>query len=386
MRPRSIREDGLVAPFAGPSSEGTQTADQRVRIVDGWVGWAFVFAAIASVVVFAALSVTYGAALEPVVASWLAVPFGMLLFLFVSKTRAPAALEAVRTRQLLGAKADYQGRFDALEARFHHPASLLLGLVPPLVVFLGYVIGAGGWDIFLLKGPRVSISWPPAPGSTMASVIADPWQVAEVLEVGGASLIAAVAGLGLWRIFVIGLFVHELGRTNLRVQVGHPDGCGGLEPLGRVCLENALVLALPSAVLGFWIVRWAVFGGSATTLGTHVLLLLLLMAIAAAALVLPIWSIHQRLDLDADDVLRKVEPRTAAIDGLARELAMSDVQRPPAKLAKQARKLAEAQDLYRRLSELPRWPLRVDGAAKFAAAEAPALLGVVVSVVERAMP
>ncbi len=67
--------------------------------------------------------------------------------------------------------------------------------------------------------------------------------------------IAFIIGLMAWRMLVIGVQVWKLGkRFDLNPQLGHPDTCGGLEPLGNLCLWNALILALPGVFLGGWII------------------------------------------------------------------------------------------------------------------------------------
>jgi hypothetical protein len=51
-------------------------------------------------------------------------------------------------------------------------------------------------------------------------------------------------GYGLWRIS---------RAFALRPQFFNPDGCGGLRPLGNMCLLNALIVSVPGIYLAIWI-------------------------------------------------------------------------------------------------------------------------------------
>src|SRR5439155_9401772 len=79
------------------------------------------------------------------------------------------------------------------------------------------------------------------------------WSVLRLLGIGATAAIGLVLGLLAWRMVAVGIYIYRLGtRFDTRVQVQHPDGAGGLAPLGEVCFLNALILIVPSIFLGIW--------------------------------------------------------------------------------------------------------------------------------------
>src|SRR6266508_2809057 len=68
-------------------------------------------------------------------------------------------------------------------------------------------------------------------------------------------LAAFVAGLIAWRIVVIANTVAKLGKQfDFDLQINHPDGCGGLRPIGDLCLGLAYVIAPLPIMFGAWLV------------------------------------------------------------------------------------------------------------------------------------
>jgi hypothetical protein len=60
------------------------------------------------------------------------------------------------------------------------------------------------------------------------------------------SFIGFMIGLMAWRMAVVTYMIREIGkRFDLSIQFGNPDKCGGLEPLGNLCLWNSLVMSIP---------------------------------------------------------------------------------------------------------------------------------------------
>src|SRR5579885_2171759 len=135
--------------------------------------------------------------------------------------------------------ADYQSFLDHLQTLLNHPWQWPVGVAFALVVFT--------WS----PGAAVLAAFRRYPW--YVAVEAFPWYifVAVIVE----AFVAFVIGTMAWRMVVVGIQVSRLGKLfGLRPQLGHPDQCGGLEPLGDLCLWNALIVSVAGLYLGGWII------------------------------------------------------------------------------------------------------------------------------------
>lgn len=86
---------------------------------------------------------------------------------------------------------------------------------------------------------------------------ADTWIGTAILIIL-ASVSWFLTGIGFWRLMVITFKLRELShRFKIRVQPAHPDKSGGLQPLGDLCLANALTVLFPIIYVVSWIVLFS---------------------------------------------------------------------------------------------------------------------------------
>ncbi len=73
-------------------------------------------------------------------------------------------------------------------------------------------------------------------------------------------LIAFFIGIMAWRVIAISIKIRKFGKEfYLRPQLTHADKCGGLKPLGNLCLCNALIVLIPGVYLGGWVLVGFIF-------------------------------------------------------------------------------------------------------------------------------
>jgi len=66
-------------------------------------------------------------------------------------------------------------------------------------------------------------------------------------------LIGFMLGLMAWRMVIIGWKISKLAESyKIILLVIHPDRCGGLAPIGNLCLLSALIIAVAGIHLGIW--------------------------------------------------------------------------------------------------------------------------------------
>jgi hypothetical protein len=100
-------------------------------------------------------------------------------------------------------------------------------------------------------------------------------------------------GLIAWRMLVTGRYIGELKRRfDINPKMGHPDRCGGLEPMGNLALLNALIISIWGLFLGGWIILASrtEYGSFYEPLYSVLLIIPILMAILS--FILPLWGTH----------------------------------------------------------------------------------------------
>lgn len=345
---------------------GVILAREGPRLLSGRVFAAFLLAPIGATAVVISLGLTYGLAADPVAASgWFANALGFAAFVYFAGRLAPREFTHLRQRALLGERFPYDQLDRAIARAVNDRLVVVMACALAIPVLLGYVLALGPTS-FIEQGIRHA-----------ANDVPDGFQFAEKLEVGFGTLLATLAALGFWRMSVIGRVVRRIGRSPaLRIRLAHPDGCGGLAPLGRLCLWNGLILAFPSALLGFWLVAAQFFGYSETNVVVHTVLALFVVGIATFAFAAPLYGIHTRMDAEAAPFEAAVEREGAEIHELTRRLAAELPGLPVRKRVKQTRQLRRRRRLYRRLTDIPTWPIRARDAGKFALSQIPTVFGI----------
>lgn len=123
------------------------------------------------------------------------------------------------------------------------------------------------------------------------------WNYSSVAEF----FIAFVIGIMAWKMAVTAVYVWKMGKDFcFEPQLGHADRCGGLSPLGDLCLWNAIIVTIPAVYLGSWIIigmitepQTSYFLKSAEYASLFSELLFVPVFFALIAFFLPLWSTHQ---------------------------------------------------------------------------------------------
>ena len=127
-------------------------------------------------------------------------------------------------------------------------------------------------------------------------------------------------GLIIWRMVILGIYIWGLGKKfYIKPRLGDPDGCGGLEPLGNLCLLNALIVSIAGVYLGGWIILAHVpqpgLGDPLQSswlladefVNLYFWLALIPIALSTICFVLPLWSIHQEMQAKAETLKQEME-------------------------------------------------------------------------------
>lgn len=146
----------------------------------------------------------------------------------------------------------------------------------------------------------------------------------------------------------------------LKVTPGHPDGAGGLRPVGDFYLYQSLTASLPAIFLGVWVLLISLgganrlWGGYRPYLGQYLWLLPLAILFEVLAFVLPMSSIHGMMKSQKEkDILSRADRLSLAIG--AAKANLDDYDGEDWDAAK--RQLDQLVERYQELEKTPTWPI-----------------------------
>lgn len=199
-------------------------------------------------------------------------------------------------------------------------------------------------------------------------------------------LSAYTIGLMAWRMVMTGLHVRRLGKRHRVIpQLEHPDQCGGLEPLGNLCLWNALIVSVGGMYLGGWIIilgPHTPFPGLASAYRTLFSWLLVIpVVVAAIGFFLPLWSVHQIMVQRRAELRQQLAVLGRNIDRLAMKALREADRAESEQFSEIAGRLNLMRDIYRRNQRMPVWPFNMTTLMKFVTAQALPVIGLITQVV-----
>jgi len=264
-----------------------------------------------------------------VISEWLGVVIGLQLVASTPE-RLHKALQRLRDRDILPEPA---GAGDGMEGeleRIAHRWSLVGGWCVPVVLLV-----AGGF------------------------LSALPYWRRWVIGPGGASLLFyAIAGfaVGAWlgRMAGYGRLGQVLAKRGLQLRVvaGHPDGAGGLRPIGAFYLYQSLMASLPAVFLIVWGLlfwRWHDYQDADQFLW----LLALAILVEILVFVHPILSVHASMREQRKAFLARADRMSCAIE--TTQARLEDIGLEERDAVK--RQLAELVERYQILEKTPTWPI-----------------------------
>lgn len=204
---------------------------------------------------------------------------------------------------------------------------------------------------------------------------------------GNAAFIAAplgyLLGILIWRTGVIVVFISKLGRQfKIMMQPNHPDRCGGLRPLGNLCLTVALLLIVPAIFLSVWGFATTFFevGGEIYTLlwsGLFRQWLAGLSVLALFAFLQPLYSVHLQMQKRRREIQAELDELTQRIDELSKELRTQAYALDPKQGEEKLETLAFMKKVYQENSHIPTWPVDWQTLLKFSSAQVVPILGLI---------
>lgn len=195
------------------------------------------------------------------------------------------------------------------------------------------------------------------------------------------TFIALLIGVVVWRMVFISWQVWRLPeRYELEIQVVHPDQCGGLEPLGNLCLWNALILAVAGIYLGGWISIGpnTQFSNYAVTYGPIFSVLLIVPIILSfVTFLLPLWTTHlvmvrkkAEIQIRLDELAKAIYAESNVLLDKTDELNFTEGD-------ERNKRLSLMRTIYSQHQKIPTWPINTNIISKFAAAQAMPVLSFV---------
>jgi hypothetical protein len=263
------------------------------------------------------------------ISAWLVVLIGLQLVASTPE-RLHEALQRLRDRDILPESVETGDGVEGELERIAHRWSLVGGWCVPVALLV-----TGG----LLPNLAHWRSWVIGPGGAGL-----------VFYVIAGSVVGAWAG----RMAGYGRLGHVLAKRGLQLRVvsGHPDGAGGLRPIGAFYLYQSLMASLPAVFLIVWgLLFW--LRRQYRDADQYLWLLALAILVEVLVFVHPMLSVHASMREQRKAFLARADRLSRAIDTTQARLEDTGLEERDA--VKQ--QLAELVDRYQTLEKTPTWPM-----------------------------
>lgn len=323
------------------------------RIAAG-LPWLLLLFAIASLVAFPVDIMFLTGLLAAAIASVLLMGLGQAV---------PEGLARVRQRELLLAPGTRRAATPAEFARFlqqfhgglNHPTRFVLAL---------FFTVAAVPQFFLAATPSDALELVRASGFAGLITIFSGWPVVRLVGIALTAIVGFILGLFAWRMTCVGVYIYRLGSAfDTRVQSRHPDGAGGLGPLGTVCFMNALIVIVPSIFLGVW--RTLI----ASVPAYHVrygylqewfdVLLLVTVLLTIVSFFAPLYGVHRAMAREKAARQPELDAISTEMDELTRAMREAAGVGNTDEVNTLKAKHGVLGDVYVREREIPVWPVDV---------------------------
>lgn len=292
----------------------------------------------------------------------------------------PGVFRSLWQRGVIGLKQDEQSASPSTDRAGLE--NLLLDFIDDLDKTLNHRIGQWAMGVFFaLIGLVILVDQLGAGFRGLALLFTNPaalevsgiWRYQ--IGIFGEPLIGLVIGLMAWRMLVVSIYVARLGRSfDLKTQLGHPDQCGGLEPLGNLCLWNALIITIPAIHLGLWIIIAPAMPRYERWPPMLTRLLPVPMAFAILSFTVPLLGIHRMMRDNQVNIQKQLDQLGQDIDELARKM-LEDTGMPLQEREESARQLALMREFYEQNKRIPVWPINADILKRFVTSQVVPVLG-----------
>ena len=200
-----------------------------------------------------------------------------------------------------------------------------------------------------------------------------------------------IGGIIGWQIIVIADALSKLGKKfDLDLQINHPDGCGGLGPIGDICLKIAYVVSPLPILLGLWLVFINFFDIRYLRMAPEYLdplgSTLVFLAIPTAAICIfsfffPLGAVHtamlrekSKLQVELDDISQEIHQLSSDLLSKANNLE-------PQQGVSLEEKIDFLKRVYTRNSQIPTWPYRSTHILGLVSTQIVPAIGVISSIV-----
>jgi len=177
-----------------------------------------------------------------------------------------------------------------------------------------------------------------------------------------------IGGIMGWYILIIADTVSKLGKTfDFDLQINHPDGCGGLGPIGDLCLRLAYVISPLPIIIGLWLIFINFFDIRYLRMApeyldplasTLVFLAIPVAAICMFSFFLPLGAVHTAMIREKSKLQIELDGISQEIHQLSSDLLSKANSLEPQQGVSLEEKIEFLKRVYTRNSQIPTWPYR----------------------------
>lgn len=163
---------------------------------------------------------------------------------------------------------------------------------------------------------------------------------------------------------------------NIRVRPLHPDKCGGLKPVGNFCIKIDYILL----IVGIVIAAISILPHSKELNIFIYFGLLLYVFLATFFFFYPLWTVHDSMKTQKNDLLSKLNEK---LDSIYQE-AYKEIATKGTKInSEKLEKIKNLDTIYERANKMPIWPFDVGTLTRFLTTVLIPVLSIIVNILVR---
>jgi len=192
-----------------------------------------------------------------------------------------------------------------------------------------------------------------------------------------AAIAGYAVGVGLWKSVLTAIYIRRFCKDFiLQIQPNHPDGAGGLKPLGSLILALASLMIVASLALS-GVILLADYFSYINTIFYSKLFLGITIALSLIVFIWPLMSAHERMlieKMNLNQLSVEIGKRIFELE----KLVQKDLQKMDYKKRDDIfLEIDSLKNLYKRVGSTPTWPFDREIILKFATPQVFSLLSLI---------
>ena len=169
-------------------------------------------------------------------------------------------------------------------------------------------------------------------------------------------LLFLTLGLTIHKFFYNLRFLIDLKEEKLNLQIYHPDGCGGLEHFGNICLAFNWIAFLVGIISAWFVIMRTIILGMPLYGYNNLIIMGLYTIWAPMGFFLPMRVVHKKMKDEKDKILYELSTK---LNSMYKQIRLESLDGTGKKYTGGLKRFEKIEKLYKITETLPTWPFNV---------------------------